>query len=322
MKEKILALLKEAEDFLSGEIISDKLGVSRSAVWKHIGSLRAEGYKITSAPNKGYQLISSGNIINKNELADGLNTSLLGNTIVCMDTVDSTNNEAKRRADLPDGTLFITDVQSAGKGRRGRGWTAQSGAGIWMSLLLKPEIDMRDISQVTLVAGMGVCRALREVTGVNAQIKWPNDIVCNGKKICGILTEMVAEIDHVEYLVCGIGINVNQKAFDDTLAEKAISVRMLTGQKSERVPIVQSTLRYMEEYYSLFLEHGFAPMRNDYRAMCVTLGRQVKIVRGSLEQIAFARDVNDRGELLVDRDGRTVAVNSGEVSVRGVYGYI
>lgn len=322
MKNKILSLLKSENGFLSGEMISRAFGVSRSAVWKHIKSLRAEGYEIESVQNKGYRLVSSGGIINEQEIACGLNTSLLGKSIVCLEEVDSTNEEAKRQKDLPDGTLFIAEVQTAGKGRSGRAWTAKRGDNIFMSLLLKPNINMNDISQVTLVAGMGVCRALREAVGVDARIKWPNDIVCGGKKICGILTEMTAEINRVEYLVCGIGINVNQESFSGELDEKATSVFMLTGQKAERAPLVRAALENIEKYYSLFLREGFSALRADYRAMCVTLGRQVRVVRGGEGQTAFASDISERGELLVERDGRTFAVASGEVSVRGIYGYI
>lgn len=322
MRDKILELLKSGKDFLSGEMISHGLGISRNAVWKHVNALRDEGYEIESVRNKGYRLVSSGNIINEREIADGLDTRLLGKYIVYMDEVDSTSEEAKRQKDMPDGTLFVAEVQSAGKGRRGRKWTSARGDGIFMSLLLKPEIDMRDISQVTLAVGIGVCRALRECAGIEAQIKWPNDIVCQGKKICGILTEMTAEIDRVEYLVCGIGINVNQKSFGSELSKKASSLCILAEHKFERTPIIQSALRHIEDAYMMFLKSGFSTLQDDYRALCVTLGREVRVIRGGEGQTAFARDVNERGELLVERDGREFAVSSGEVSVRGIYGYI
>lgn len=322
MKDKILSLLKSADDYLSGESISGELGISRSAVWKHIQKLRDEGYQITSVTNKGYRLSHTPDIINETEILFGLRTDFLGKHLYCTDQTDSTNQLAKAHADMPDGALFLSETQTAGKGRLGRAWTSQKGEGIWMSLLLKPDIEMDCISQLTLVAGLGVCLALRKVCHVDAQIKWPNDIIVNGKKICGILTEMSAEIDRVNYVVCGIGINVNHTQFSDELSVKATSVYLETGKQWTRVPIIQATLYEIEQFYRQFLSGGFAAVRSDYKRHCATLGKEVRILRRGSEQTAFAKDIDTDGELIIEKDGIVSRVNSGEVSVRGIYNYM
>ena len=196
-KEEILLRLRQNEGYLSGEQLSEALGVSRAAVWKAITSLRDAGYEIDSATNRGYRLVSSPDVLTPEEVGYGLQTKTLGAKIFAFAEVDSTNEEAKRQAQCgaPDGSVFIAERQTGGKGRLGRAWKSPEGTGIWFSILLRPSLLPTEISNITLLAGIAVCRAVRSVTGCEACIKWPNDVVIGSRKICGILTELAAEID-------------------------------------------------------------------------------------------------------------------------------
>lgn len=207
MKQEILNMLQAADGYVSGERISQELGISRAAVWKHIKKFKADGYEIESATNKGYRLISLPDILTEHTIKNGLGTKFIGQNVFVYHETDSTNSRAKENFSVPDGSLFIAEIQNHGKGRLGRSWEAPEGVGIWLSLLLKPRLSPTEVSQITLIAGLAVCRAI----GNNAKIKWPNDIVIGSKKICGILTEMSAEINMVNFVVCGIGINVNTR---------------------------------------------------------------------------------------------------------------
>ena len=318
MKNKILKMLSTADGYISGENISDELGISRNAVWKHINKLRQDGYSIESVTKRGYRLISSPDVISAELIKDGLDTEFIGQNVVYYDETDSTNNEAKRNSDMPDGTLFISEIQTGGKGRLGRAWVSPKGIGIWMSLLLKPHILPQDVAQITLVAGMATARSV----GCGAKIKWPNDVVIGSKKICGILTEMSAEIERVNYIVPGIGINVNTESFPDELKEKATSLYIESGKKFERYKIVQRFLKEFEILYKKFIEGGIAAITDDYRELCVTIGKEVSVIYPNRTINGRAIDINDNGELIVETDNGIIEVDSGEVSVRGIYGYV
>lgn len=318
MRERILRILKEADGYVSGERISGILGISRAAVWKHIRALREEGYKILSVTNKGYRLSAEPDNISAGRITEALATDFMGRNIVYMNKVDSTNEEAKRRADMPDGTLFIAERQEAGKGRLGRFWESPRG-GIWMSLLLKPDMPLDRVSGITLAAGLAVCRAV----GCGAMIKWPNDIVTGSRKLCGILTEMSAEPDTgtINYVVCGMGINVNTEGFPEELKAKATSLLLETGERHSRDEVTARILNEFEPVYKLLCEKGFGAIREEYTRMCVTLGREVRVIYRKTETIGRAVDIGGDGTLIVDTGAGRIAVSSGEVSVRGIYGY-
>lgn len=318
MKNKILNILSTADGYVSGENISERLGISRNAVWKHINKLRQEGYEIESVTKRGYKLISVPDVISAELIKDGLDTEFIGQNVVYYDETDSTNNEAKRNSDMPDGTLFISEIQTGGKGRLGRAWVSPKGIGIWMSLLLKPHILPQDVAQITLVAGMATARSV----GCGAKIKWPNDVVIGSKKICGILTEMSAEIERVNYIVPGIGINVNTESFPDELKEKATSLYIESGRKFERYKIVQRFLKEFEILYKKFIKGGIAAITDDYRELCVTIGKEVSVIYPNRIINGRAIDINNNGELIVETDKGIIEVDSGEVSVRGMYGYV
>ena len=318
LKNKILDILKTAGEYISGEKISHTLGISRAAVWKHIKSLRAQGYEIESVTNRGYRLMSSPDLIDADAIKAGLTTDFIGRSIFMYDETDTTNNRAKAHSDAPDGSVFIAEVQTAGKGSHGRGWVSPRGTGIWHTILLKPGISPTEVSQITLIAGLAVCRAV----GCGAKIKWPNDIIIGSKKVCGILTEMSAEIDMVNYVVCGIGINVNMESFGDEISHRATSMYIESGKKHCRNEIISRLLNYFEYYYKKFLDGGLEAVLPEYKTLCATLGKKVQVIFNKQTVTGTALDVDTSGALLVETADGVIRVNSGEVSVRGIYGYV
>lgn len=317
MKQRILDILKSADDFVSGEDISNKTGISRAAVWKHIKSLKNKGYEIDSVTNRGYRLVSSPDLITAEGITQNLNTEFIGRRLFIYDETDSTNERAKASGVI-EGSVFIAEVQNHGKGSRGRGWVSPRGTGIWHSILLKPDIPPSEVSQITLVAGLAVCKAI----GMDAKIKWPNDIVIGTKKVCGILTEMSAETDMVHYVVCGIGINVNTENFDAEIKHRATSMYIESGDKQIRNDIIARELNYFEYYYKKFLESGLCAILDEYKENCVTIGRDVTVIYKKENVTGKAADIDENGALVVETADGTIRVTSGEVSVRGIYGYI
>ena len=305
-----------SDGFVSGEYMSAELGISRNTVWKYINALRRDGYKISSATNKGYKLDSSSDVYSESEIKRRLNTDFIGDIVFFTDKVDSTNMWAKRSYDAPDGSVFVSEVQSNGRGRHGRAW--ESGKdGVWFSLLMKPEIPIDKVSLITLVAGIAICRAV----GNGAKIKWPNDIIMSGKKICGILTEMSSEITTLNYIVCGIGINLNNTEFPEELAQKATSLMIETGKKYSKSEFLAHALSEFEKCYTVFLEKGFGALLDEYKEKCVTVGREVVITERGNKTVAKAVDITENGELTICENGKLRNVFAGEVSVRGLLGY-
>lgn len=245
--------------------------------------------------------------------------------VLYLDTVDSTNTRAKKEAleGAADHTVVIADCQTAGRGRRGRSFDSARGQGIFLSLILRPEFGPDRASMLTLVAGLSVRRALSEQTGLAAQIKWPNDLVIHGRKLCGILTEMSAKPDGIAYLVVGIGVNVNQKEFPEELKSVATSVFQESGKDFDRVLLIEEILRWFDYYYEQFVRAGdLSGLRAEYQSYMINLGQEVVVEQGGNRFTAIATGIDSDGELLIERDGVPEKVLSGEVSVRGVYGYV
>lgn len=265
--------------------------------------------------------------LTKKELESCLagNTTWAGQNLFVYEEIDSTNLQVKRlgKAGAPHGTLVLADRQSAGRGRRGRSWNSPKGCSIYMSVLLRPDVIPDKASMLTLVMAYSVEESIRRCTGLDVQIKWPNDIVLNGKKLVGILTEMDADINHIHYVVVGVGINVNIKAFPEEIAERATSLQIETGLEIQRSRIVSEIMKQFEQDYERFLESGdLSWLRAAYDERLVNCGREVMIHDGRKPYRAFALGINDTGELQVRlSDGREETVYAGEVSVRGVYGY-
>lgn len=253
-----------------------------------------------------------------------LHTDWAGSSMLFFDEVDSTNSEAKRRAEAgaKHGLLVVAEQQSAGRGRRGRVWQSAGGESIYMSLLLKPEIEPENASMLTLVMAMAVRRAF-ETIGVRAQIKWPNDIICGGKKMVGILTEMSVRADGIGHIVIGVGINVNNTAFPEELEGKATSAFLQTGETHSRAKLLAEVLRQFEDGYRRYMKtQDLSALRAEYNAHLVNREREVTVLDPKGEYTGIAQGINDRGELLVLTGAGTRRVSAGEVSVRGVYGYV
>lgn len=319
-------MLKNSGDYISGEAICKELGVSRAYVWKLIKALREEGYEIDAVSGRGYRLSEIPDVLSESEIKSSLSTRWMGHDIVYFSSTDSTNTQAKLLAEqgAADGTLVASDMQTGGKGRRGRTWVQKSGENISMSILLRPSFDPDRASMLTLLAAMAVRKAAEELTGMRALIKWPNDIVINGKKICGILTEMSAEQGYIHYVVTGIGINVNGATFPDDIKDTASSLFLESGSKVSRSAMMASVLKAFEEYYegfSRFCDLSF--IRDEYNAALVSMDREVCVLDPKGQYTGISRGINEAGELLVATpDGSITEVSSGEVSVRGIYGYV
>lgn len=319
---RILELLRRQEGFLSGEDIGRELSITRAAVWKGIKKLREEGYEIEAVTNRGYRLTNPETMYNKRELEQGLKTKTMGQTIYFYEETDTTNNRARELAleGAPEGTLVVAEKQTAGRGRRGKVWESPLGTGIWMSLVLRPQIAPAEASVLTLLCGLATAEAIEAETGLSAGIKWPNDILINGKKAVGILTEMDCEMSEVHFVISGIGINVNTASFPPEIAEIATSLYLECGKTVSRRRLVHRVLERLEEHYETFLRTGsFAAMLEDYRKHCITLGKEVHVL-GREPFFAEALDITPEGELLVRRadNGKEEVVFSGEVSIRGV----
>lgn len=325
MKSEILEALRETDGYVSGQDLCNKFGVSRTAVWKAIKQLKEAGYEIEAVPNKGYHIVSAPDLMNKVELESIRNTTWAGQEIYYYDVTDSTNIRAKELAEEghPGGTLVVADRQEAGRGRRGRSWDSPSGTGIFMTLLLKPEMNPNHASMLTLVAAMAVARAISKCAGTEALIKWPNDIVIGGKKICGILTEMSAQFDFINHIVIGIGINVHNEHFPEEIAETAGSILLQTGKRIRRAELIEQILEQFEHYYAIFMEtEDLSGLVREYNSILVNMNKSVRVLDPKEPFEGKAMGITKKGELIVDTWESRKMVSSGEVSVRGLYGYV
>lgn len=328
-RESVLSLLREnQEKDLSGEAMSRTLGISRAAVWKAIEALRQEGYEISSAPNRGYRLISAPDRVREGELAGPLAGCHIGAELLCLDTIDSTNTECKRRAmdGAPEGLVVIADEQTGGRGRLGRSFQSPKGKGLYLTALLRPNLPPQDVTDFTAWAAVAVCDGIEACCGVRPQIKWTNDIILNGKKLVGILTELglESETNSLQYLVTGIGVNVNQarEDFEPELRDIATSLSQELGRPVRRAELAAAIVKALDQAYA-----GFPGNRQEYldkyRADCMTPGNQVQLITPVSRQEARALEVDDQFRLVVELpDGTRKALSAGEVSVRGMYGYV
>lgn len=327
MKEKILRLLKASgNSFVSGQKISEELGVSRAAIWKHINTIKEDGYEIEAISRKGYRIIASPDILTFEEIKNFLTTKYIGKNIIHYDSISSTNSKAKELAEMNEehGTVIISEEQTLGRGRLGRNWVSPKYKGIWMSIILRPNIITQNASQITLVGAAAVQKAILKM-GIKTSIKWPNDIVFNSKKVCGILTEMSGEIDHINYLVMGIGINVNLEEEDIPmdLKEIATSLKLDTGKHIDRKLLLANILNEFEDLYIDFVLNGNIKETIDIcRKNSMLIGREIQLINRGKVKVAKAIDISNKGELIIENDqGIIEHIVSGEISIRGIYGY-
>lgn len=322
LRAKILELLRKAgAEYLSGEEIAGRLGVSRTAVWKHIKELREAGYAIKSRSRSGYTLEEAPDCLLPGEVKNGLRTRFIGKDVVFFDEVDSTNQVAKQLAaqGAAAGTVVVAEAQGRGRGRLERPYFSPKGKGIWFSVILRPHILPQEAPKCTFLAAVAVAMAMKRF-GLAAEIKWPNDILHDGRKVTGILTEMSAELDRINYIVVGTGINVNIKAeeFPEDLQDKATSLAVMKGEELPRVAFFQAVLEALDELCCLLEEEGFAPIVARWRGFAVTLGQDVRVI-GALGKETFdgrAVDIDEEGALLVETADGVRRVFAGDVSIR------
>ena len=318
--------LKKEKDYVSGQELCESLGVSRTAVWKAIRQLEEQGYVIEAVRNKGYRLVEEADVLTVAELHSVLDTKWLGKELEYYYETDSTNNRARDAAEkgASHGFLAVADCQTAGKGRRGRVWNSPHGTDIYMSFVLRPTFTPSQASMLTLVAGMAVVKGVQKATGLSAMIKWPNDAVVNGKKICGILTEMSTEEDAIRYVVPGIGINVNATEFPEEIRDKATSLKLELGRSVKRSDVICAVAESFEEYYEIFEKTcDMSGLLSAYDEMLVNMEKTVCVLDPKGEYRGKALGIDEEGCLLVEKEnGEVVHVLSGEVSVRGIYGYV
>ena len=315
----ILKFLREKE-YVSGEVLAQKLGISRVAVWKQIQKLKNMGYKIKSDQNLGYCLISRPDLLLPQEIQRGLSTNYIGKEIYYFPELKSTNIMAKekvlhRAEGMDEGTLIIAEKQSAGKGRLGREWFSPAG-GIWLSIILYPQLFPSYISRITLMTAVAVVKAIKICTQIESQIKWPNDILINEKKLCGILTEMNAELDIINWVVVGIGINANidLRDFPEDIQENTISLKETSGKEISRVKLAQTFLQEFEKYYEKLKRKEFSSILKEWKSYSHTLGKKIRVDIGERIITGEAIEINESGALILKKeDGELAEIISGTI---------
>jgi len=322
-EELILGFLADGGDELtSGEALSNKLGLSRAAVWKHVEALRAKGYRIDAVPARGYRLVEVPDRLTSLELNPLLSTNELGRTVHALDAVPSTNEVAMQLAidGAAHGEVVIAEQQTRGKGRRGRSWISPRGVNLYCSAILRPELPPQRAPELTLTAAVALAETLRD-SHADAWIKWPNDVQVNGKKIAGILTELSADTDQIHHVVLGIGVNLNCKAEDlgPDVAPAAVSLMEARGEKVPRALFTAALFGRLEQRLDQHARDGFAPIQKAWRQMSSTLGQEVLVRTDRAELRGVAEDIDELGALVLRLPGGGVErVLAGDVEqVRG-----
>lgn len=331
-RKAVLTLLRQREgDYVSGEELAQKLGLSRAAVWKAVDVLRSSGYEIEARTGLGYRLLAAPDVLSEGEIRQYLGTTeAVGREIRCFDTIDSTNTYIRQIAmeGAPDGTVAVANQQTGGRGRMGRSFQSPRDKGVYLTALLRPDLPPERLLPVTALAGVAVCDAVEEVCGIRPGIKWPNDPVLGGKKLCGILTElsMEAETGAIQSLALGIGLNVHQTPadFSPDVAEMATSLDQALGISVSRPEVAAAVIRALDRMYGALRKGELRPYLEALRQDCVNLGRLVQLIlpNGSRE-VAEAIGIDEEFGLVIrDESGAERVIRSGEVSVRGMYGYV
>lgn len=311
VKEELLKIFGESGGKeLSGQTIADKLGVSRTAVWKGISSLNKDGYRIEAGRGRGYRLLEAGDLISAERVRFYLPEKMRKNDIIVLKTVDSTNTYAKKKAadGAGQGTLIIAEEQTGGRGRRGNSFYSPAGTGLYMTVILRPEEADTDL--ITICAGCGVCMAIETLTGRKPLIKWVNDLYLDGKKICGILSEATFDYEAktLDSVVVGIGINISTSDFPEGLEQKAGKVGVSVGRAELAAKVT--------ECFFECLERTREENISDYKSRSFVLGKEVSFVRDGKEHRAMAVDIDMKGQLIVENDEGVMTLNSGEISVK------
>jgi len=322
IKQEITKRLLSAKgNPISGQQLADEFGLSRTAIWKHIKELESDGFMIETIKKKGYVLSSSPDSIQAAKVEQHLTTKRFGRHIHYVEQCPSTQPIAHQLAQVNalDGTVVLTEEQTAGKGRMARPWTSSRGKGIWMSVIIRPEIPPMKAPQFTLIAAVAVTRAIEDIAEVRAEIKWPNDLLINGKKCTGILTELQADVDRVQAIILGIGVNVNQdlEDFPDEIQPIATSIKMVAGVHIDRAHLVARILHYLEIYTDMYVEHGFEPLKLLWESYSGTLGRRIKAVMINQQIEGIALGITNDGVLQVQTDDGTIhGIYSADIEIQ------
>jgi BirA family transcriptional regulator, biotin operon repressor / biotin---[acetyl-CoA-carboxylase] ligase len=322
LRTKLLEAFSKADgEFISGQKISEYIGCSRTAVWKHIEDLRREGYELEAVRRLGYRITKKPDKISSNEIQLGLKTKQMGRNIHFEESVTSTQKIAQSLANngVPEGTIVVADKQTNGRGRMYRTWHSPGGTGVWMSLIIRPNIPVNKTPQLTLLTAVAIVQAIEELTPLRPTIKWPNDIMVNGKKLVGILTELQAEADQVHAVIIGSGINVNQKKehFPDDLQEIATSILIETGTTWERAQIIQMILLKFEVLYDIYLSEGFKPIKLLWEGYAISLHKTIvaRTLKGSIEGKSIG--IDDDGVLLLETADNTIErIYSADIEIK------
>lgn len=314
------AFTTAGESYLSGQHLATVIGCSRTAVWKHIEELRKEGFEVKAVRKKGYRIVKTPEKMTEDEIRLGLTTEFIGRNLHFEETVESTQRIAHQLASegVLEGTVILAEEQRAGKGRMNRKWHSPKYTGIWMSLILRPNIQLTKAPQLTLLTAVAVVQAMEEVTGLTPEIKWPNDILINGKKVTGILTELQAEADRIHSIIIGIGINVNQKKADFPLElqETASSLYIEKGEIISRAALIKSIFKHFEKLYSLYLEKGFFPIKLLWEGYAISVGKILKARTLTSVIEGKALGITDEGVLqLEDSNGTIHHVYSADIEL-------
>lgn len=321
MREKILALLKEAQpQYLSGAKIATICHISRAAVWKHIKILRSQGYPIISKTNYGYALLPLPLPFNKDLFLKN-NSVLIGSKLILLPSITSTNDFIKQNltSTTPSGTVVLSEEQTNGRGRLARGWFSPPQSGLWFSIILRPSFSPLEAPKCTLMSAVAITKTLRKLYSVPVAIKWPNDILCSGKKLVGILTEINAEIDKINYLIIGIGINTNVAIFPEDLSTKACSLHTLTDKPINREELL---IAICEELSSLYLQaekNGFTAILKEWRQLSCTLGKEVQAKSGTQTITGIAENIDEFGALIIKTETGLHHFLAGDISLHTTY---
>lgn len=326
MKAAILKMLREADGYVSGQEICAEFGVSRTAVWKVVRQLQEEGYQVEAVRSKGYRIVDAPDVMTAEEVKSQIDTEWAGRNVIYYPETDSTNLRIKQLGDegAPHGTLVVADRQTKGRGRRGRSWESPGSSCIYMSLLLRPDMAPDKAPMLTLVMACSAAEGIMDCADAEVRIKWPNDLIVGGKKLVGILTEMSTQIDYINHVTIGVGINVNIKEFPEEIKETATSLYLETGTAIKRAPVIAAVMRHFEEDYKVFMQtEDMSGLMEKYSRLLINKDREVVILGRESQYTARAEGISRTGELIVRREDGTIEnIRAGEVSVRGIYGYV
>jgi len=293
--EEVMSLLGTGE-WVSGEEIASRLGVSRAAVWKRIEGLRTKGYKIDACTRRGYRLSKNQDLLDAGLIRSGLKTRWLGKDLRCYGEVESTNETARSIArTTQNGTVLVAETQAKGRGRLSRSWASPSG-GVWMTLILKPEIPLAEAHRINMAVSVALAKAIRSLYSLEAGIKWPNDLLIGDRKICGILMEVSAEVDRLDYALVGVGINANVDVSGFPSEWKATSLSRELGRDVSRSELIQRILQEIEEAYGMM---NSREIYEEWRSLSLTLGRRVRIISAAGELVSYAAELAEDGALLL-----------------------